>query len=96
MKSEFDIVLRPIISEKADWQRDEENTYAFEVHAKANKFEIKGAIQRIYKVSVLDVRTSVVRGKIKRVGRTFGRKRSWKKAYVTLKEGQTIELFQGV
>lgn len=96
MKSEFDVVLRPIISEKADWQREEDNVYTFEVHRAANKYQVKHAVERIYGVKVADVRTIVVRGKVKRVGRTFGKKRNWKKAFVMLREGQTIELFEGV
>mgnify|MGYP003960908017 CR=1 FL=1 len=96
MKSEFDVVLRPIISEKADWQREEDNVYTFEVHQAANKFQVKHAVERIYNVEVADVRTIVVRGKVKRVGKTFGKKRNWKKAFVMLREGHTIELFEGV
>jgi len=96
MKSEFDVVMRPIISEKADWQREEDNVYTFEVHRGANKYEVKNAIERIYGVEVADVRTIVVRGKVKRVGRTMGKKRNWKKAFVTLGEGHVIELFEGV
>ncbi len=96
MKSVYDVVLRPIISEKADCQRDDTNVYTFEVHQGANKFEVKTAIEKLFNVEVADVRTSVVRGKVKRVGRTFGKQRNWKKAFVTLKEGQTIDLFEGV
>jgi len=96
MKSEYDVVLRPVISEKADWQREEDNVYTFEVHKGANKYEVKSAVERIFGVQVKEVRTNVIRGKMKRVGRTMGKKRNWKKAYVTLHEGHTIELFEGV
>ena len=96
MKSEYDVILRPIISEKADWQRDEINVYTFEVHKGANKYEVKGAVERIFDVKVAEVRTMVIRGKVKRVGTRFGKKRNWKKAFVTLKEGHSIDLFEGV
>jgi large subunit ribosomal protein L23 len=96
MKNVYDVVLRPIISEKADWQREDDNVFTFEVHKGANKFEVRSAIEKIFDVKVADVRTIVVRGKIKRVGKTFGKTRNWKKAFVTLKEGQTIDLFEGV
>jgi len=94
MKSIYDVVLRPVISEKADLQRDEDNIYCFEVHKDANKFEVKSAVEQMFKVDVTQIRTVVMRGKLKRVGKTFGKKRNWKKAYVTLKTGQTIELFE--
>jgi len=96
MKSSFEVIVRPIISEKADWQRDEDNVYTFEVLRGANKYEIKSAVERIFDVEVRDVRTIVFRGKVKRVGRTFGKKKNWKKAFVTLREGQSIDLFEGV
>ncbi len=96
MKSAHDIVLRPVISEKADWQRDEDNVYTFEVLKGANKIEIRKAVEAIFNVEVFDVRTSVVRGKVKRVGRKMGKQRNWKKALVTLKEGHSIDLFEGV
>jgi large subunit ribosomal protein L23 len=95
MKSVFDVVVRPVISEKADTQRDEGGAYAFEVHPGANKFEIKKAIETIYKVPVEEVRTVVVRGKFKRVGTTSGQKKNWKKAMVKLKAGHRINLFEG-
>jgi len=60
----------------------------------ANKIEIKQAVETLFKVDVTSVRTSVVAGKVKRVGRTFGKRQNWKKAYVTLKEGQTVDFFE--
>ena len=68
----------------------------FEVARDANKVEIRQAVQTLFKVSVTDVRTLVVRGKEKRVGRFSGRRPSWKKAFVTLKPGDNIEFFEGV
>lgn len=94
MKNIYDVVLRPVISEKADIQREEDNIYCFEVHKDANKFEVKRAIEQLFAVKVQQVRTMVVRGKMKRVRRTSGKQRNWKKAYVTLKEGDRIDLYE--
>lgn len=96
MKNAYDIIVRPIISEKADWARDEDNVYSFEVLKGANKIEISQAVEKIFNVKVAQVRTSILRGKLKRVGKTSGKKRNWKKALVTLQEGHTINLFEGV
>ena len=67
----------------------------FEVDPKANKIQIKESVEKAFKVEVLQVRTMNVRGKKKRLGRHQGRKSNWKKALITLKEGQTIEYFEG-
>jgi len=96
MNSIYDVVLRPVISEKADSQREFENVYTFEVHQNANKFEVKSAVEKVFNVQVKEVRVNVVRGKMRRVGKTAGRRRNWKKAFVTLKEGHQIDLFEGV
>ncbi len=96
MNSIYDVVLRPVISEKADSQREFENVYTFEVHPDANKFEVKTAVEKVFNVEVKDVRVNVVRGKMRRVGKTAGRRRNWKKAFVTLMEGHQIDLFEGV
>jgi large subunit ribosomal protein L23 len=69
---------------------------AFEVDTRATKAEIKQAVEKVFSVKVLRVRTVHVRGKNARVGRSSGRKRNWKKAYVTLNEGDQIEFFEGV
>ena len=69
---------------------------AFEVALDANKIEIRKAIEALFKVDVLCVRTSIVRGKNKRVGRRFGRRPNWKKAVITLPKGQEIDVFEGV
>ena len=95
MKNENDIILRPVISEKADSMRDESSVYTFEVHRDANKIEIRQAVEKIFKVKVREVRVSIVRGDFKRVGKHAGRQRNWKKAYVSLKDG-TINLFDTV
>jgi large subunit ribosomal protein L23 len=96
MKDIYQVIIRPIITEKSTVQREASNKVTFEVHPKANKLEIKNAIERIFKVSVLDIQTMRQIGKIKRVGRYRGKRRDWKKALATLKPGNKIEFFEGV
>jgi large subunit ribosomal protein L23 len=90
-----DVIVRPIISEKAERAREASRQYAFEVHREATKIQVKGAVEKLFGVKVTGVRTNVARGKNKRVGRFLGRRPNWKKAIVTLKEGDTIALFEG-
>jgi large subunit ribosomal protein L23 len=96
MKAPYQIVRRPLITEKGTALKDRENQYLFEVARDANKIEIKRAIESLFRVKVLKVRTLSVRGKLKRVGRYTGRTSDWKKAVATLKEGESIEFFEGV
>ena len=91
----FDVLRAPQMSEKTLSLKEEANQFAFEVDPRANKIQIKESIEKSFKVSELKVRTMNVRGKKKRLGRYQGRKSSWKKALVTLKEGDTIEYFEG-
>jgi large subunit ribosomal protein L23 len=84
------------LTEKGTRLKEEGNQYLFQVAKTANKVEIKRAIEQLFKVTVLDVRTARVRGKVKRLGRFQGRRPDWKKAIATLKEGDSIELFEGV
>jgi large subunit ribosomal protein L23 len=93
VKDPQDIIIRPVISEKS-YKLLEQNKYTFEVHPNARKREIKEAIEAIFGKEVVAVNTIKVRGKRKRQGWTSGRTRSWKKAIITLKPGQTIELFE--
>lgn len=100
--SAHEVLIRPVITEK-NTLLSEQGRYAFEVHDQANKIQIRRAVEEIFKVDVKAVNTLRVPGKAKRVVRGRGRVRqmigrtsSWKKAIVTLKEGQRIELFQGV
>ncbi|MHB8765416.1 MAG: 50S ribosomal protein L23 [Deferrisomatales bacterium] len=95
-RTPHDILRRPVITEKATWMREVENSVVFEVDPKATKPEIRYAVQKAFAVTVTGVRTMIVRGKNARVGRFSGRKKNWKKAYVTLKEGDKIEFFEGV
>ncbi len=90
-----DVVKRPLITEKAERNREASRQYAFEVHRDATKIQVKQAVEKLFSVHVLAVRTVVARGKTKRVGRNIGRRPNWKKAFVTLKEGETIALFEG-
>jgi large subunit ribosomal protein L23 len=89
-----EIIRRPIIlTEKSNRLREGNNQVIFEVRQDANKIEIKNAIQTLFKVSVVDVNTLVMRGKDKRMGRGYAKLRNWKKAIVTLKAGDAIQFF---
>ena len=88
------VVLEPVVTEKSTQKRETDNEYAFAVARDANKIAIKDAIEELFDVKVLDVRTSRVHGKLKRMGRYEGRRPSWKKAVVKLAEGDTIEFFE--
>lgn len=96
MRGAHQVVLRPLLTEKGTRLKEEGNQYLFRVARTANKIEIKRAIEQLFKVTVLDVRTSRVRGKVKRLGRFRGRRPDWKKAVATLKAGDSIELYEGV
>jgi large subunit ribosomal protein L23 len=85
-----DILVRPLTTEKTEFNLGLDWTYAFEVNPRANKVEIKAAVESFYGVEVDRVRTLIVRGKIKRHGRFSGKRSNWKKAYVTLREGQVL------
>jgi len=93
----YDVVKRPIVTERTMRTLDQANTYAFEIHPKANKIQVRNAVEKLFKVTVLAVRTSTYRGKVKwsRAGGRYTRwqEPSWKKAYIKLKEGDAIELF---
>ena len=90
------IVRRALITEKGTRIREGKNGYLFEVARDANKIEVKQAVEAIFSVKVDSVRTLRVHGKPKRMGRYAGHRSDWKKAIVTLKKGQTIELFEQV
>lgn len=92
-----DIIRRPLITEKSTELRDENNIVAFEVDRRANKIEVKRAVEAQFKVKVSDVRITSVHGKVRRQGRYVGRRPDWKKAYVRLAKGEkAIEFFEGV
>lgn len=95
MKEAQKIVRRPLVTEKSTQQKEERRQYAFEVTRDANKVEIQHAVEQLFKVKVLRVRTCNVLGKMKRMGRKYGKRPDWKKAIVTLKEGDRIDFFEG-
>ena len=95
-KSNYDILRRPLITEKGNLLRDEESKYVFEVARDANKNSIREAVEKVFDVRVRSVRTSIVRGKFKRVGRNVGKRANWKKAVVSVHPDDHIELFEGV
>jgi len=89
-----DILIRPIVTEKSARLNAAENTYVFEVGDRANKIEIKRAIEQVFGVTVEDVRTVQVCGKSKRFGRFTGKRPNWKKAYVRLSGGDSLNFFE--
>lgn len=96
MKNAAQVILAPVITEKSTGLKDSTRTLCFKVARRAGKIEIRKAVESLFKVKVAEVRTIIVHGKWKRVGRYTGRRSDWKKAYVTLAEGQKmIEYFEG-
>ncbi len=91
----YDIIKRPIITEKTNIQKDLHNQVTFEVDPRANRIEVQRAVEQIFKVKVADIRTMHVTGKFKRRGRILGKRRNWKKAIVKLMPGERIEFFEG-
>ena len=96
MRKVSDILVKPLVTEKSHQQLDKHGAYTFVVANDANKIEIADAIEKQFNVKVKDVRTMRYAGKEKRMGRWVGRKAAWKKAVVTLAEGDSIEIFEGV
>jgi large subunit ribosomal protein L23 len=94
--TKYDILKRPLITEKSTLQKEMANQLSFEVDRKANKVEIRRAVEKVFAVKVVGVRTIQVQGKVKRHGRVLGQRSNWKKAIVTLAEGQHVEFFEGV
>jgi large subunit ribosomal protein L23 len=93
MKKLTDVIRRPLVTEKTSIQREDGRTIVFEVATAANKIEIRRAIEKLLGAKVAHVRTSLVHGKIKRQGRFAGQRPDWKKAYVTLREGEKMPEF---
>ncbi len=90
------VILRPLISEKATVQTENFNRYGFVVTPKATKFQIRLAVEKLYNVKVLNVKTAINPGKVKRRGMTSKKTSQFKKAFVQLGEGQKIEFFKGI
>ncbi len=93
--NEYDIIMRPLITEKSSLLKESGNQYVFEVQRGANKIEIKKAVEKLFKVKVLSVHVTNMEGKKKRLGRFTGKKPDWKKAIVTLKPEDKITIFEG-
>jgi large subunit ribosomal protein L23 len=93
---QYDIIIRPLITEKTSIQKEDHNQVSFEVDRRANRVEIRRAIEKIFNVRVADVRTMQVKGKVKQRGRVVGKRRDWKKAIVNLMPGERIDFFEGV
>ncbi|HNR14037.1 MAG TPA: 50S ribosomal protein L23 [Thermodesulfobacteriota bacterium] len=95
MKNVYQVIKRPLITEKTTLQKEASNQVSFEVDRRANKVEIKQAVEKLFKVKVVDVATMMVPGKLKRMGRFTGQQSDWKKAIVTLKEGEKLPFLEG-
>lgn len=95
MKEFYDVIKRPLITEKSNRQKESQNQYLFEVDRRANKIEIKRAVEQLFKVKVDRVNVSRVHGKVKRLGRNVGKRPDWKKAAVLLRKGDRIDFFEG-
>lgn len=93
MKSLYNVIKKPIVTEKASALKAEANKVVFAVDRKANKVDVKNAIEKLFDVKVTDVQTMVFRGKFRRVGSAMGQRQNWKKAIVTLKEGTDLDVF---
>jgi len=97
MRDAHSVIIAPLITEKSTLLKEKGQVLAFRVDRRANKIEIRHAVEKLFKVKVAGVRTQNVQGKIKRVGRYSGRRSDWKKAYVTLKAGEKmVEYFEAV
>jgi large subunit ribosomal protein L23 len=95
MKNLYEVIRRPLITEKSSGLKETQGTVCFEVHRDATKPEIKKAVESLFSVKVADVRVANMHGKVKRQGRYSGRRPDWKKAFVVLKKGEKmIEFFE--
>ena len=93
----YEVIRRPLVTEKSTFQKEGSNVIVFEVNPKSTKIDVRRAVEELFKVKVAEVRLFNVRGKMKRLGRNVGKRPDWRKAYVRLKEGeQAPEFFEGV
>ena len=92
----YEVIVRPLITEKAVGKKDDERTLCFEVNGDANKTQIKAAVQKLFGIRVEEVRTSTTAGKLRRRGRFSGYRADWKKAYVRIKAGEKLPEFAEV
>ncbi|MEJ2097091.1 MAG: 50S ribosomal protein L23 [Deltaproteobacteria bacterium] len=93
---QYDIIIRPLVTEKTSIQKEDYNQVSFEVDKRANRVEIRRAVEKIFNVRVADVRTMQIKGKVKQRGRIVGKRKDWKKAIVKLMPGERIDFFEGV
>jgi large subunit ribosomal protein L23 len=96
MRDPRQVIVRPVVTERSTTQAEDSGKYTFIVHRAANKIDIKNAVQSLFEVKVKNVRTANFRGKLRRVGRSEGFKPAYKKAVVTLVEGERIDMYEGV
>jgi large subunit ribosomal protein L23 len=89
----YEVIRRPLVTEKGVLKKDTERTLCFEVNAEANKTQVKSAVEKLFKVKVDEVRTATFEGKMRRRGRFSGYRSDWKKAYVKLKAGEKVPDF---
>ncbi len=92
----YEVIRRPLVTEKGVEKKDSERTLCFEVAPAANKTQVKAAVEKLFKVKVEEVRTSTLEGMLRRRGRFSGYRPDWKKAYVRLKKGEKVPDFSGV
>jgi large subunit ribosomal protein L23 len=92
----YQVLKRPLVTEKGTKQKEQANQIVFEVDRRANKILVRNAVENIFKVKVLGVKVINVKGKERRMGRNVGKKPDWKKAIVRIAPGETIEFFEGV
>ncbi|MCG3174451.1 MAG: 50S ribosomal protein L23 [Myxococcota bacterium] len=93
MSTAYDVIIRPVLTEKS-LRGNAAGKYVFEVAPSANKVQIKAAVEKLFSVNVESVSTLVLRGKVKRIGRFMGQKPNRKRAVVTLKSGQSIQIYE--
>jgi large subunit ribosomal protein L23 len=91
-----EVLIKPLLTEKSSIVTESTNRYVFKVQKKASKYQIREAIEKMFNVKVVNVRTSVTAGKVKRAGKALKKTASWKKAYVKVADGQKLELFKGI
>ncbi len=91
-----EVLIKPLLTEKSSIVTENANRYVFKVQRKANKYQVKDAVEKMFDVKVVNVRTSVTAGKVKRAGKALKKSASWKKAYVKIADGQKLELFKGI
>lgn len=96
MRNARDVIIRPVVTEKSTTTADEASAFTFVVARDANKIEIRRAVETLFDVRVANVRTMNCRGKLRRVGRSVGRRPGYKKAVVRLAEGEHIDVYEGI